>query len=110
MQVNSFNGRDFMKKILLTIAAAMFIVSCTVGLALAGENKIVGKVKAIDTAKGEITITVNPSKVDTVYKVDKDMLEKKKIAVGAVVNAYLEKEGSNVIKKIHKAAAIPVGC
>jgi len=109
--MDNINRRDSMKKILLTLVAAMFIVSCTCALAFAGDStKIVGKVKAIDTAKGEITICPSGTKEDKVFKVDKDMLEKKKITVGAVVNAYLEKEGSNVIKKIHKAAAVPVGC
>ena len=99
-----------MKRILVALAAALFLVSFTVGVALAGNVKMTGKVMAIDTAKGEMSFCPNGSKEQKVMKVDADMIKTKKIEKGNVVDLYVEKADSNVVKKIHKSATVPVGC
>lgn len=100
-----------MKKVLLSLLTVMIAVVFVAGISFAADKaKVTGKVKAIDAAKGEITICPSGTKDEKVFKIDSKMVEEKKIKVGGVVDATLDTKDAMKITKIKKSAAVPVGC
>jgi uncharacterized protein YxeA len=101
-----------MKKVLLSMLTVMIAVVFVAGISFAADKagKVTGKVKAMDAAKGTITICPSGTKEDKVYTIDSKMVEDKKIKVGTVVDATLDTKDALKITKIKKSAAVPVGC
>ncbi len=99
-----------MRKVLLSMLAVMISVVFVAGVSLAAGNTVTGKVKAINAAKGQITICPSGTKKDVVYKIDTNMIKKKMLKVGNAVSAKLDPKDATKITTIRKMAIVPVGC
>src|SRR3990172_9209602 len=98
-----------MKKLLLSLFAAVFMVTLTFSVSFAAGNKMTGKILSIDKAKGEVVFCPSGTKDEIPMKADMATLEQKKIKAGNVVNIVLDEKDKTMIKKISKSATIPVG-
>ncbi|MBI5191444.1 MAG: hypothetical protein HZA22_12350 [Nitrospirae bacterium] len=100
-----------MKKVLVSFAAALFVVAfVATGVSFAAGKKITGKVVSIDSAKGSIVVCPNGAKDNMTLKADADMIKQKMIKAGNVVDITLDDADATMVKKIKKAATVPVGC
>ena len=102
-------GRLTMRKMLLSVFGAMVVIALTFSVSFAAD-KMTGKIKSMDAAKGTVVFCPGGTKTDMNLKADPAMLKQKMIKEGNVVNIVLDEKDKTMIKKISKSATVPVGC
>ena len=95
-----------MKKVLLSLMAALFVCSIVVSGAFAAETKSQGTLKAVDPAKGTVVFCPKGTTKNINLKASGDVMKGYK-AGDPVILTYDNGQVKNVRKMITK---VPVGC
>jgi len=94
-----------MKKQILTMIAVagltLFTITPTVACSVAGPNKHVGHVTAVNVGAGTFTIMDAETRKPIVFKASADILKDVAKARGSVLVSYVQSDGRLVAKDIH---------
>ncbi len=95
-----------MKKVLLSLMAALFVCSIVVSGAFAAETKSQGTLKAIDPAKGTVVFCPKGTTKDINLKASADVIKGYKAGEKVIVTY-----DNGQVKQVRKMiTTVPVGC